>query len=293
MDSVWVSSLNDTVTCADTGTYQATIYAQDPSGNIDSCVSTLTVIDDIDPTIICFPGFVYINDQGFAAVDTTGLIFSLGDNCGIDSVWVDELFDTLQCADTGTFSAIIHVSDLSGNESICFATITVVDTTSPSITCNPGTIYLDNNGNATIDTTGLINILDDNCSVNTVSIDPSDANVTCTDTGVHLVTINVTDVSGNTTTCVSAITVLDTTNATISCSSLTAYLDADGVISIDTTGLINSFGDNCSIDSVWLSDANDTLTCADTGTYLVYSIRFRCFWQFRQLYFYHYRFRHY
>ena len=111
------------LTCANVGNYSATIFVEDGSGNIGNCTSTLTILDTIDPTISCNAATLYLDAIGNLVVDTNGLINSFGDNCGIDSVWVDANDVNLTCADTGTYFATIFVEDVNGNISSCISTL--------------------------------------------------------------------------------------------------------------------------------------------------------------------------
>jgi gliding motility-associated-like protein len=268
LDSVWVN-VNDTLlNCVDTGIYMATIYVQDPSGNIDSCVSTITVLDTISPTITCLPATLYLDATGLLIVDTTGLISSTGDNCSVDSVWVNVNDTLLNCVDTGIYMATIYVMDASGNIDSCVSTLTILDTISPTISCLPATFYLPASGQIIIDTTGLISSTGDNCSVDSVWVNVNDTLFNCVDTGIYTATIYVMDASGNIDSCISTLTILDTISPTISCLPATFYLPASGQIIIDTTGLISSTGDNCSVDSVWVNVNDTLLNCVDTGIYM-------------------------
>src|SRR5690606_18278370 len=51
IDSIWLNK--NQFTCADTGLFPIKIYAVDFSGNIDSCQTTLLIIDSILPTLTC------------------------------------------------------------------------------------------------------------------------------------------------------------------------------------------------------------------------------------------------
>ena len=265
LDSVWIDASNTTYGCIDTGVHMVTVYAIDPSGNIDSCTSTVTVLDTINPQVICNNPTVYLDATGNIVVDTSLLLTSVNDNCSVDSVWINPLNINYGCLDTGVHIVTVYAMDPSGNIDSCESTVTVLDTTNPQITCNNPTFYLDGTGSLIIDTTGLITSVNDNCSLDSVWIDVSNTTYGCTDTGVHMVTVYVTDPSGNIDSCTSTITILDTITPTVTCLNQTLYLDSNGQLAIDTTGLIGGYSDNCSVDSVWLNPLDTSLSCIDTG----------------------------
>ena len=86
---------------------------------------------------------------------------------------------------------------------------------------------------------------------------------TCADVGPNTVTMTVTDVNGNVSTCTSTITVQDNINPTAICQNLTVQLDASGAGSITAAQVDNGSFDNCSIATMTLDKMN--FTCADVG----------------------------
>jgi hypothetical protein len=96
-------------------------------------------------------------------------------------------------------------TDVSGNFSTCVQTITVRDITVPLALCKPVTITLVN-GTATITAASVNNGSNDNCSPVTVSVSKTSFN--CFNIGNNTVTLTVTDVSGNSNTCTTIVTVV-------------------------------------------------------------------------------------
>ena len=122
--------------------------------------------------------------------------------------------------------------------------ITVIDSVSPSALCQNLTVYLDASGNATIFPADVDNGSSDGCGFPNLSLDVS--SFTCMDIGANTVILTATDGSGNTSTCTSTVTVLDTMSPTALCQNLTVYLDATGNTTI-TAGDV----DNGSSDQLW------------------------------------------
>ncbi|MEN8927482.1 MAG: gliding motility-associated C-terminal domain-containing protein, partial [Flavobacteriales bacterium] len=257
IDSVYIS--NSSFGCADTGANSVTIYATDVNGNIDSCFATVIVIDTIKPTVICKDTTVYLDATGSVTIDTSFILQSVFDICGIDSVYLSTA--TFNCIDTGSNTVTIYAIDVSGNIDSCIANIDVFDTINPVVVCKNDIIYLNSSGNYSIDTSNVVVSIMDNCSVDTVYLSVYD--FFCGDTGINLVTVYIEDINGNTASCQTTILVRDTITPIVACNNVTVYLNGVGIATIDTSLVLTSFTSNCTIDSVFLSDT--LFTCADTG----------------------------
>ncbi|HEX2901716.1 MAG TPA: T9SS type A sorting domain-containing protein, partial [Bacteroidia bacterium] len=80
-----------------------------------------------------------------------------------------------------------------------------IDNIAPTAVCQAVTVNLDVNGNGSTTAAALDNGSTDNCAIDTMTI--SQSSFTCANSGVNNVTLTVTDINGNTSTCVSAVTV--------------------------------------------------------------------------------------
>lgn len=102
----------------------------------------------------------------------------------------------------------------------------------------------------------------DNCGISSLSA--SQSAFDCTDIGTNAVLLTVTDVSGNTTTCSSIVTVEDNLAPVAICQDMTVSLDASGQGSLVPSQLNNGSSDNCGIAS--FSASQTTFNCSDVGT---------------------------
>ncbi|WP_346857051.1 HYR domain-containing protein [uncultured Draconibacterium sp.] len=143
----------------------------------------------------------------------------------------------------GTTTNTFEVADDSGNKSYCSFTVTVTDTTLPTVACQDTTIYLDENGEVTIDTSFVYIDSDDVCGVASISLDKSQ--FSGPNLGVNPVVISVVDVNGNVGTCTSSVTVIDTVAPEARCKNIGITLDLEGKARIYT-----GFIDNGSTDAV-------------------------------------------
>ncbi|MFT7010530.1 MAG: hypothetical protein ACJAWR_000531, partial [Flavobacteriales bacterium] len=247
-----------TFTCADTGANSVTLYITDASGNIDSCTSTVTVIDNIAPTAICMDTTVYLNDSGQVIIDSSFVDGGSFDNCTYTVVLSDSIFT---CADAGPNVITVILTDASGNVSSCTATVTVLDSVPPVAICKDTTIYLDASGAAIIFPIDVNDGTYDNCY--SVNINTNATTFACNNVGPNAVLLIATDASGNVDTCTAIVNVLDTFGPTAICMDTTIYLDATGSFTFDSSFVDNGSYDDCSGVTMSLSDT--TYTCADLG----------------------------
>ena len=193
-------------TCIDVGTPMVTITATDGYGNSATCTATVTVRDTISPVVMCMDKTIYLSAAGTATIDSSYIMASATDACGIMSVVPSQT--SFSCTDIGTNTVALTAHDKNGNSSMCTATVTVRDTISPVVTCMDTTIYLDVNGMAVIDSSFVVSSAIDACSSVTLSL--GQTSFTCGDLGTQEVTISATDANDNTSTCTANVTILKT-----------------------------------------------------------------------------------
>ncbi len=189
------------------GANALTYTASDASGNVTSCTTTATVKDTIPPSIACpAPTVAECTGPRQATVDP-GLA-SASDSCTPPTV-------TQPGAGTfplGTTPVIFTASDSSANRASCETTVTVRDTTAPSIQCPAPTVAeCTGNGQASVDPGNAS--ARDICTSATVS-HPGAASFALGQTSVQY---TATDEAGNQGSCATTVTVRDTTPPSIAC----------------------------------------------------------------------------
>jgi len=250
------------LTCADLGQRAWVLYGFSGSDSVVvSDTTMITVLDTVAPTLTCQPDTVYLDESGTATAAPTGFVMESTDACGIDSLSLN--VNSFSCGDIGPHPVMLTAMDQSGNTSSCQTTVTVLDTLAPVVACRDATIYIGNNPVIDWHPTTIDNGSYDNCGLLDLSFDKNHMN--CSEVGDHLVTLTATDDSGNSASCTSMVTVLDTIAPTVSCADVTVYLDATGLVSISPwEPAVFSYDDNCDNPLVALLDKS-TFTCADAG----------------------------
>jgi gliding motility-associated-like protein len=262
IDTMWLSL--DTFSCADTGVISVMLFVQDFNGNIDSASAAVSVFDTIRPSVHPKNLVLYLDSNGLASLNATQLDSATFDNCGLDSIWINQT--SFSCADTGTLQINLFATDVNGNTDSAQANITLLDTLAPTIFTQNVSVYLDASGNASISVAMIDNGTTDNCALDTLWL--SDTVFSCSDTGLQTINLYALDESGNMDSATATITVFDTLSPIVITRNITAYLDSNGQVVI-TPALVDSASfDNCAIASMVLSQ--DTFNCNAVGVNTVW-----------------------
>jgi len=114
------------------GTTNVTLTATDSHDATGSCTATVTVVDQEAPSISCpAPQIVECTGPGGA---TATFSAAASDNCGIPSTSCPASGSTFPL---GTTSVLCSATDGSGNSNSCNSSVTVMDTTAPTVSCVP------------------------------------------------------------------------------------------------------------------------------------------------------------
>jgi predicted heme/steroid binding protein len=128
------------------------------------------------------------------------------------------------------------------------------DITDPNVVCENIQVFLDANGNASITPADIGSASSDNCGIveSTINISTFD----CSNLGENQVTYTETDTYGNTSFCVSIVTVIDNISPDCQTQDLTIELDETGNATILASDIDNGSSDNCGIDTMEVSPSS-------------------------------------
>ncbi|OWY23901.1 T9SS C-terminal target domain-containing protein [Sphingobacteriales bacterium UPWRP_1] len=249
-------------TCANLGSNTVTLTVTDANENTATCSATVTVTDNIAPLALCTPVTVQLNSTGNATVTAAQVNSNSTDNCTITGLSVSP--SNFTCANLGTNTVTLTVSDQSNNTATCSAMVTVQENTAPVAVCQTVTVALGLGGTATITPAQVNNGSTDNCSIANYSL--SQTVFSCSTAGNNTVTLTVTDQSGNTATCSATVIIPDATAPTAICQTtpIPLLLTASGSVALSASALNNGSFDNCG--TVSLSAAPGSFTCANIGS---------------------------
>lgn len=172
--------------------------------------------------------------------------------------------NTFNCSHKGSNIVVLTVTDNEGLTATCSATVTVEDKTAPVMVCRNFTLYLDATGSATLSVNDINNGSSDNCSSG-LFFYLSKTTFDCSDVGSPVeVTLIGTDAAGNSSSCTSQVTILDTISPVINFKPFTLVLGSSGTASLIPADIDNGTYDNCG--SVTLSVSPVSFSCSDLGS---------------------------
>lgn len=263
-DNCGIASLavnTNSFTCTDVGTASVTLTLSDNSGNTNTCIAQVNVVDATPPLAVCTGTTVTLDGTGNGTLLPSQIDFGSSDNCSVDSLVLSK--DSFDCNDLGVNSLTLTVFDPSGNSQTCAASVFVEDTDAPVAVCANPTVYLNATGTANVTGADLDGGSTDNCGVDSLSFAP--ASFSCADAGSQSVTLTAFDGSGNSGSCTSTVTVADTTSPIVICRPDTVYLDLTGTATVAPADIDGGSTDNCGLQSGSGSVSPSSFTVADLG----------------------------
>lgn len=239
-------------------TLPVTLTVADSRQNFSNCVTAVTIIDANFPVIYnCPTGTVTIGPTGSGTAPYFNS-FTVYDNCGAYMTFSPATFT---CADVGTRPALFTATDGAGNTTTCSTTVAVTELIAPIAVCQNTVLNLGAGATATLPASSIDGGSYDICTSVTISASPN--TFSCGQVGNQTVTLTVTDLSGNSSTCSSLVTVVDTAVPTVTCQNTQVQLGLQGTATAPTSSMVQSAWDNCGISSLGASQS--LFTCADTS----------------------------
>ncbi|MCP4089320.1 MAG: hypothetical protein GY746_05965, partial [Gammaproteobacteria bacterium] len=257
-----VNDYNGTADASDTyplGTTTVNWTVTDAGGNTATCEQDITVEDNEAPNAVCQNITVYLDAAGDASHTADDIDGGSSDNCG--QVTLTRNNHTHNCNDVGNEPSTLTVTDSTGNQSTCLATVAVVDTIAPNAVCTDVTVYLDGSGNDDFTTEDVLFLSTDNCLFD-YTVGQTDFD--CSDIGPNPVLVTIFDIADNTDTCYAIVTVVDTISPVAVCQDVTVQLDGTGNVSLDEDEVNNGSSDACGFSSITVNP--EDFDCSDIGT---------------------------
>lgn len=258
--------------CNSIGSRFFTLTVSDVSGNTNICAQNITIRDTIRPTCTIPPKTFYLQGNGQVIVTQNQLDIASNDNClGVTAFFNNTNYN---CNDIGMKPVSAIVQDDSGNMNTCFNIITIRDTIRP--VCGSRTInkIIDENGSVSIIAIELNNNSRDNCG--NITFNASKTIFNCEDVDkTNVVTLTVTDNSGNSSSCPAEVIITDPNNYCACINDITAPvcktknitvdLDTNGNASITPSMINDGSFDACS-DIILQIEGPQSFDCNSIGT---------------------------
>lgn len=247
----WVEDIDTSLSCPDTIVRFYRIA--DTNGNFDTCSQILIVYDTLAPTAICKDVSVNLDANGQVTITIDSIENGSFDNCAGPLTYTTNLPLTFGCndvlLDSSQVDIILTVTDQCGNSATCISTVTVLDLIFPTITCPPNVTV-----NAAEDqcyATGVVlgnPVVSDNCII-AITVARFMGNVVTLSTqfpvGSNNVIWTVTDIGGNTTTCIQTVIVEDNQSPEITCPANITVNTTAGLCSAIVNYQVPIGTDNC------------------------------------------------
>jgi HYR domain len=200
------------------GSRTVVIEATDACGNKSQTSFSVLLKDLTAPNAICKPYTLILNANGTGTIVVANVNNGSFDNCTPTPSLVYALSQTnFTCANVGPNNVTLSVTDLCGNVGTCTAVVTVVDNTAPVIECFGDTIInKDANCTYTVPNFTFRVTKADACGIASVTQSIPVGTIFGASITSMPITLTVTDVNGNSSTCTFNITFRDVTPPVIS-----------------------------------------------------------------------------
>ena len=239
INSIGFSQLSYTV--SDLGQNTLTVTVKDVHSNTTVVTTDIWVVDLIDPNVKANDVILPLNASGTATLTLAHVDDNSSDNAGLDSLYIDA--SGYDCSDLGDHWVVLTGVDVAGNSDTAWSKVTVVDQIYPTMSISNATLYLDSSSSAALSYADVDNGTYDNCGIDTTYL--SKELFTCSDLGSNPIIATAVDSSGNVSTQIVQVIVLDTLAPSFS-------LSVDTIQLYTTTSCqgVGSWtyavGDNCS-----------------------------------------------
>jgi gliding motility-associated-like protein len=250
----------------DDGITLVTYTAIDSVGNTAVCSFNVTVMGNMPPAFNNCPGpiAVFAGSTSCSAIASWNVPAATG-GCGPNSVNVVSNFDPGDVFQPGNTDVNYVATDLLGNTSVCVFTVSVADSTAPSIVC-PANITLQTDNGLCFSTAPFsLPSVTDNCDqspVLTNNFAPGDP----FPIGTTAVTFSAIDDAGNSNSCSFQITVQDQNPPVLDCPDNLTVSAPIGVCNSAATWILPTVTDDCTLNTITPTSSFDPGDLFAVGT---------------------------
>ena len=232
---------NGDVDCTTNGAQMVTLEITGGDGVVSTCMTAVTVVDDEAPEAVCLNPTLSVDANGEFTPTIADLDGGSTDNC-FASLSIPDI-TTYACNAVGTTQSFtLQAVDGAGNIDECTANVSIIDNIMPTALCRNTTRALSKSGRYKPKVNHLDDGSFDNCGIASMSVSPT--LFICDDIGNIDITLTVTDVFGNQSSCVSTINLIDDFTPKIRCPQ-SVNVEADPVNCDAVVDYVVLFKDNC------------------------------------------------
>ena len=215
----------NTFDCSSVGNNNVTLTVTDVNGNSASATAVVLIVDPNRPNVVTRDITIYLDESGQAEITAVDIDGGSGDVCGIASLSVSP--NTFTCEDVGENEVTLMATDVNGNVSIGRSIVTVIDTIQPVAVAKDITVNINVDGFAFVDPSDIDDGSYAACDL-TMTVSPD--TFTCADLGPNLVTLTVTNSSGETSIATATVNVVDNVDPIIECTgtSFSRFITTEG-----------------------------------------------------------------
>ena len=228
------------------------------------CEAKVTALDTLPPMITCMDVTLDLDASGEVTILPSD-VANATDECTVTGITITpNMFD---CSDKDTPTVVTVVAtDESGNTAQCIANVTVEDNMAPTCTVAAN---LTAAPNTVITVTQVLGTFSDNCAANAVNSSVMPNMFDCTQLGDQVITLQVEDECGNSSTCTGTITIEDNSVPVCMTQDITVTLDENGNATINAEDIDDGSTSACNGGSIMLEVDPDTFDCGDLGANVV------------------------
>lgn len=260
-----ITASTTSFTCAEVGANSVTLTVNDVNSNSSTCTAMVTVQDTTIPTATCQDITVQLDAGGNGTAGGGDVNNGSTDDC--TSVLLSLSQTSFSCADLGTNSVTLTVSDASTNQATCTAMVTVEDNVDPVITCPAQqSTFVDGNCQATVPDLASLGSATDNCATSPTVTQSPTLGATISSATTTVVTLTTDDGNGNTANCTFNFVTQDTTRPALTCpSGTTIFMDDSCMAAVPDFLATTTTSDNCSSNPTLLQTPAAASTVTGSG----------------------------